>query len=322
MSRLAWLDEWSVDAVRAVLDRTSLPLVDSPIALRGSIDPDHPQWSSGTARVGDRFVAKFALSEPTARRIRREVDVLGALSGHAELRLPEVVAASDDPVFFATTLVAGEPLSYGLVRAARRSEVEGIGEQLAGFLSALHQSDVLARVTEALGPVHAPEPPPQATTGALRARLAPMLDPEPRHLVHRWCDWVDDVLAHPGRDVFVHGDLHGHNQVWDRSRLRLELVTDFETSGAAEAEYDFRYLPAAGPGVELLVATMSHYRSSDRPLDVDHVMAWHVRTTLGEALWRSEAALPLLLARPGGGSPVDYVHELRDRFAALGGQPG
>ena len=149
-----------------------------------------------------------------------------------------------------------------------------------------------------------------------------MLEPEPRHLVLRWCDWVDEVLTQPGRDVFVHGDLHGHNQVWDRRRRRLELVTDFETSGAAEAEYDFRYLPASGPGVELLVATVSHYRSSDRALDVDHVMAWHVRTALGEALWRSEAALPLLLARPGGGSPVDYVHELRDRFAALGVQPG
>jgi hypothetical protein len=32
-------------------------------------------------------------------------------------------------------------------------------------------------------------------------------------------------------------------------------------------------------------------------------MALHVRTTLGDALWRSEAGLPLLLARAGGGTP-------------------
>ena len=46
-----------------------------------------------------------------------------------------------------------------------------------------------------------------------------------------------------GEPVFVHGDLHGYNQLWDQRRLRLRLVADFETSGAAEAEYDLRVIP-------------------------------------------------------------------------------
>ncbi len=50
-------------------------------------------------------------------------------------------------------------------------------------------------------------------------------------------------------------------------------------------------------------------------------MALHVRTTLGDALWRSEAGLPLLLPRPGGGRPGDYVDELAARFAGVGLEP-
>ena len=43
---------------------------------------------------------------------------------------------------------------------------------------------------------------------------------------------------------------------------------------------------------------------------LERMMALHVCTTLGDALWRSEADLPLLLPRSGGGTPADYVDEL------------
>ena len=53
-------------------------------------------------------------------------------------------------------------------------------------------------------------------------------------------------------------------------------------------------------------------------LSLERIMALHLRTTLGDALWRSEAGLPLLLPCPGGGTPGDYVEELAARFALLG----
>ena len=110
----------------------------------------------------------------------------------------------------------------------------------------------------------------------------------------RWCDWADAVLASPGPAVLVHGDLHGDNQVWDRDELRL--VVDFETIGAAEPEYELRTFPGPGmgPGVELLTAVMRHYQQvTGRQLSADRVMAWHLRSALGDALWRSEAGIPL-----------------------------
>ena len=66
----------------------------------------------------------------------------------------------------------------------------------------------------------------------------------------RWCDWADAVLARPGPDVLVHGDLHGDNQVWDHDELRL--VVDFATVGAAEPEYELRTYPGPGLGPGLV----------------------------------------------------------------------
>ena len=132
-----------------------------------------------------------------------------------------------------------------------------------------------------------------------------------------WSDFHENVLARPGDNVFVHGDLHGHNQVWDQRRCRLGLVADWETSGAAEAEYDLRYVPALGPGVGLLVATESCAARAGRQVSLDRVMAWHIRTALGDALWRSDADIPL----PNGGTPAGYVDQLAARFDALGLPP-
>jgi len=137
-------------------------------------------------------------------------------------------------------------------------------------------------------------------------------------LVTQWCDWADAVLAPaaPGtRAVLVHGDLHGDNQVWDGNELRL--VVDFETVGAAEPEYDLRTFPGPGmgPGVQLLTATMRHYeRLSGRALSLERVMAWHVRTALGDVVWRTEAGIPLADHR----TPPDWIDDLAARFRALG----
>jgi hypothetical protein len=42
-------------------------------------------------------------------------------------------------------------------------------------------------------------------------------------------------------------------------------------------------------------------------------MAWHLRTALADALWRSEAGVPL----PDHRTPAAWVDDLAHRFAAL-----
>jgi hypothetical protein len=73
--------------------------------------------------------------------------------------------------------------------------------------------------------------------------------------------------------------------------------------------------PGMGPGVELLTAVMGHYHQmTGRRLSADRVMAWHLRSALGDALWRSEAGIPL----PDHRTPPEWVDDLAKRFDALG----
>ncbi len=132
-----------------------------------------------------------------------------------------------------------------------------------------------------------------------------------------WCDWVDDILDKPQGDghneVLVHGDFHGYNQVWDRTARELRAVVDFEESGIADPHFDLRYLPGNARGPQLLLKVIDVYASlTGKRLNVSRAMALNVLTHLGDALWRTEARVPL----PGGGTPTSWVDDLEDRLAA------
>jgi len=318
---LGWLSEYSEPALRSALRTAGGELGRLPIELTGTNDLSRPTWASGSATINGRFLAKFAFSEPTAVRVWHEARVLNLLGEQPAFDVPELVAASPDPAFLATRIVeGGVPLSYELVRACMPDRVDALGAELARFLANLHDPEILALVRHRLDhPLRIPEPGLQATTDELRLRLTPMIPAAQRARVRRWCDWVDEQLATPAEVVFVHGDFHPYNQLWHPRELRLLLVADFETSGVAAPEYDFRAIPSFGPGVDLLTSTVEQYAAlTGRRLNLERIMALHLRTTLGDAMWRSEAGLPLLLPRPGGGTPGDYVDELAGRFALLG----
>ncbi|MFB6723245.1 phosphotransferase family protein [Kribbella sp. NPDC056345] len=302
---MRWLEDGLPAAVAAALREVAPELGDQPIAMRPARVEEDPEWWLASAVAGERFVVKFAWSEPAALRLAHEIAVLEALEIPF---LPEVVASSTDPLLLVTALEPGQAL-FDVVDSLDRDEV---GRQLAEFLGALHDPGAARRVEGELGRLPPASLQP-ASTDVLRDRFARWIRAEQRSAVRRWCDWADDVLATPRPGVLVHGDLHGGNQVWAEGRL--SVVVDFETAGLAEPEYDLRLFPGTGPGVELLTATLRHYTA--HPLDPERIMAWHLRTVLGDALWRSEAGVPL----PDHRTPDEWVDDLTNRFAALGIAP-
>ena len=313
---MKWLAECSAEALGGALRAVAPELSGYPLTVPVP-DPAakrDPLWWSSSTVIGERFIVKFAWSRPAALRLVREIGVLTALGREPAVPyLPEVAASSTDPVLLITRLVPGMSL-FDVIGSIDRDRA---GQQLARFLAALHGPAARQRAEAVTGPLTGPHLPPAATQ-ALRARFAPLARPDQRRLILRWCDWADAVLASAGPAVLVHGDLHGDNQVWDHGELRL--VVDLETAGAAEPEYDLRTFPgpAMGPGVELLTAVMRHYqRITGRELSLDRVMAWHLRAALGDALWRSEASIPLADHR----TPPEWVDDLAARFRMLGIDP-
>src|SRR5262245_5889699 len=304
-----WLAECSAAAVGEALRVVAPELSGCQVTVPEPVANDDPLWQSSSAVVGEHFIAKFAWSRPAALRLAREIGVLIALGGEPAVPfLAEVAASSTGPLLLITRLVPGSSL-FEVVGSIDR---ERAGRQLASFLAALHQPAARERAEAAVGKLSGAELPP-ATTRVLRERFGRWVRPDQRRTVMRWCDWADTALASPGQDVLVHGDLRGNNQVLDHDELRL--VVDFETVGVAEPEYDLRVIPGTGPGVELLTAVMRQYQQlSGRRLSVDRVMAWHLRSALGDALWRSEAGIPL----PDYRTPPEWVDDLSARFSALG----
>jgi aminoglycoside phosphotransferase (APT) family kinase protein len=313
---MRWLAECSAAELGRALRVVAPELNGCPVTVPVP-DPaakGDPLWWSSSAVVGERFVVKFAWSRPAALRLVREIGVLTALAREPRVPfLPEVVASSTDPVLLITRLVPGVSL-FEVIGSIDRDRA---GQQLARFLAALHHPAARHRAEAVVGQLTGAHLPP-AATGTLRERFGMWARPDQRQVVMRWCDWADAVLALPGPSVLVHGDLHGDNQVWDHDQLRL--VVDLETAGAAEPEYDLRTFPgpAMGPGIELLTAVMRHYkRITGRQLSADRVMAWHLRTALGDALWRSQAGIPLADHR----TPPEWIDDLTARFKLLGINP-
>src|SRR5215468_6988438 len=313
---MRWLAECSAgalgEALRVVAPDLSQCQVTVPVP-----DPAakaDPVWWSSSAVVGEQFIVKFAWSRPAALRLATEIGILTALGREPRVPfLPEVVASSTDPVLLVTRLVPGVSL-FEVIDSIDRDRA---GQQLARFLAALHHPAARQRAEAAVGKLTGAHLPP-ATTATLRERFAPLARPGQHLIIRHWCDWADAVLTSPGPAVLAHGDLHGDNQVWDHDKLRL--VVDLETAGAAEPEYDLRTFPgpAMGPGVELLTAVMRHYQQlTGRQLSANRIMAWHLRTALGDALWRTEAGIPLADHR----TPPDWVDDLAARFSMLGIDP-
>jgi len=311
---MKWLAECSAAALREALEAVAPELSGYPVTVPGPAGKQDPLYHGGSEPLGDRFVVKFAWSPPAALRLAREIGVLTAFAREPEVPfLPEVVASSTDPLLLITRRVPGT----SLFDVAGSIDPDRAARQLVRFLAALHHPATRQRAEAAVGPLAGPVLPP-ATTATLRGRFGRWVRPDQRRTVIGWCDWADAVLASPGPAVLVHGDLHGDNQVWDRDELRL--VLDFENIGSAEPEYELRGFPGPGmgPGLELLTAVMRHYQQvTGRQLSADRLMAWHLRQALGDALWHSEAGIPLNDHR----TPPEWVDDLAARFSMLGIDP-
>lgn len=309
---MRWLPGPSPSAVAEALRAVAPELSALPAHIPDLSSSDDPVWQMSSAALGEDFVVKFAWSEPASRFVLHQIRVLEALAREPAVPfLPEVVASGTDPLILVTRRVRGSSL-FKVVGSINRDYA---GMQLARFLAALHGDEARQRVEAVTGAV--PAWYPLATTSALRKRFGRWVTPEQQREVVRWCDWADEILAEPRPRVLVHGDLHGDNQVWDGGELKA--VLDFENAGGGEPEYELRAFPGPGmgPGVELLTAVMRHYeRIAGRELSVERVMAWHIRQALGDALWRSEAGIPL----PDHRAPGDWAADIAARFRSLGGQ--
>lgn len=309
---LRWIASPSEDLIREALSSVVPDLAGEEMRMRPVVKGDDPDFSNGSADLGSQAIVKYAWARPSAERLWREARVMCLLS-ELTLPVPRVLGVSSDPVLLVTQRVPGEWLWYPEASQLTGAPFEQTARDMGGFLARLHRPEVLGFVQKA--GVELPDPEAQTTTAALRSRFGAFVDDERQRVVAGWCDWVDEVLDEPSERVLLHGDFAGHNLMWDRETGSVAVVYDFERASLGDPAFDFRYLPAQAASLELFTRIHAIYEGeAGRRVPVGRVMAWHVLTVLGDALWRSEARVEL----PLGGTPTLWVDELQARMTQAG----
>jgi aminoglycoside phosphotransferase (APT) family kinase protein len=306
----AWIADPSVESVRDALLRVMPGFPVEDVTVNDVLDSSNPRWHRGTAWVGTERVVKFAWSPDAAAGLDLERRVVLALSATPFQRwLPPIDMTSERPLLVITGRVDGQPCVHAVFGSD--STVMTEATDVARAMTDLHDPSVLAAVRETI--LDLPPPAPQAETAAIRARLHVFLDADRSEHVNRWCDWVDEVQTRVISDpVLLHGDLHGYNMLVREGRLRC--VLDYEGVSVGDHHYDFRYLPGLERSIRFFVHVVEVYEHySGRAIEPAPVLAWHIRTVLGDALWRSEAGVEL----PDGGTVPQWVDELGTRISAL-----
>jgi aminoglycoside phosphotransferase (APT) family kinase protein len=315
MDRVGWLAEPTPEALEAAVADLVPGLGGGTVEWGDSRVSPGRMGSRATAVIDGRYMAKVACSQRHAEGIHREGRVLQTLEEVGlGIAVPHVLAVGRDPALFVMSLVPGVPLTGDHPAVSSADGQRAVGRELGRHLAALHHPDVARAIEDAS--LNTFEPRPQAETDEIRLRFLALAPPTRRSLLLTWCDWTDEILADRApRQSFVHGDLHGYNELWDLDTPRLLALVDLEESGLADPHFDFRYLPAQAASLALLDAALASYAEhSGWVPDVHRVMAWHVRTVLGDALWRTEAGVEL----PDGGTVESWVDGLSARFTALG----
>lgn len=309
-----WLADRSAAEVSRAVAGLCPDVAGLPVVLHDAwIEQGNPLWDRSSAFIGNDWVVKFAWSQPAAVKLEREINLLLALAASEDPPpVREVHAWSSDPVLLVSPFVVGSPVIGDAVAELDLNGLRHLAQGLARVLALFHRPEMLAAVVRA--GVSLPTPTPQADVSELRARLVPRLDERRRSLVLAWCDWVEQVQGVPGPEsVFLHGDFHGYNVVVDAAQT-VKVVLDLEEAAVGDYHYDLRYLPAQAPTLELFRVTVVAYEQlTGRSVALERVMAWHIRTVLGDALWHTEAKVEL----PFGGTPERWVDELATRLADL-----
>jgi aminoglycoside phosphotransferase (APT) family kinase protein len=305
-SATPWIYEPSETAVLDAV-RTTLPhLAADGVRLNDAFEQSNPFWHKGTAWLGRTHVVKFAWSPEAAVELARECDAMLALAQTPFVRwMPTIDATSRCPLLIVTRRVEGAPCWGEYLHDP------AVARGVAAVLGDLHDPAVTRTILEQ--GVEPPDPRPQADTEAIRSRLDRFLRPPHVELVGRWCDWIDRVQARPhGERVILHGDLHGYNMVIGGRCVRC--VLDYDAVSFGDHHYDLRYVPGLGSSIEFLVAVADEYeRRTGRTVEPAPLLAWHLRTVLGDALWRSEADVPL----PDGGTVQGWIEQMRLRISRL-----
>lgn len=223
--------------------------------------------------VDDVYAVRFPRSQEIWERGQVERLVLRELSKQADLKIPRVIAANENPPYLITQYLHGRQLDVSIVRQLPQDTKKRIGQSVAEFAYALHATIPIEMISQSLIQ--------QKSTydDYLNRVLIDRTDPSPtvdnlaKSYYSAWQNMSKD------KTVVVHDDLHTGNLLFDKD-YQLTGVLDFGAVCIGSPEQDLRQTYRLGEDV--LEAAASRYEElSCKSFNREAAKIWTITQELG-----------------------------------------
>jgi len=236
----AEFDRFGLEAIRADIARVAPEFAGAALTYLGE------GMDSVAVQADGAFVFRFAKHADAARGLRRELAILPRLATTLPVAVPRLRYAGDRETdglpFVGYPLIRGEPLQRPVLDGLDHASRDGVLDDLAALLAAVHAFPV----DEAAACGAAPHGTRAGYAEDLRhARTAvfPRLDPGTRRrakaLLSAYLDGDTNFDAPP---VLLHGDLWPEHVLVSRETNRLTGVIDWGDLCLGDPAYDLAFL--------------------------------------------------------------------------------
>jgi aminoglycoside phosphotransferase (APT) family kinase protein len=208
-------------------------------------------WDNLVVIADNQWVFRIPMREDYPRQQERWA--LGKLQGKTQMTIPRIERWSDDPPCMGYRLLPGIPAPKEWLSQPSSSWLAELAQSLALFLNECHQAISLEEAKAAglkefsLHPSSFQELLDQAKD----------MNPEHRQFAESFLKIPETV--NPGSQIFLYGDLHPGNLLFDPASRKLTAVLDFGTVSWGDPSCEFYDLGGSWPG--LCEATVQEYEN-------------------------------------------------------------
>ena len=212
-------------------------------------------WDHVALILDDALVFRAPKAPAYRGALAQEASLLRHLRPRVKVGIPDYTHKSADGSFAGYPLLAGRELDVGAFHQLSGTERSYVGDQLAAFLTALHETP--KSVARACGvSEQEPEKDSADLVRDIEGLVLPRLSPPEVHVVRAFLtERAELASAHP--TALVHGDLAGEHILWDAEHSQVNII-DFSDRFIGDPALDFAGL--MGYGHEYATRVLERYR--------------------------------------------------------------
>ena len=212
-------------------------------------------WDHAVLILDDALVFRFPKAPASRHALADEATLLRYLQPRVDVGIPDCVYESTDGSFAGYPLLAGRELDAATFGRLPQAEKEGIANQLAQFLTAVHEAP--KSVARECGVSDQdPQKHHEDLVRDVETLVLPRLPAHEGEVIRAFLTELAAKVKRPRPTTLVHGDLDGQHILWDAENRQVNII-DFSDRSIGDPALDFGGLHAYGH--EFAERVLEHY---------------------------------------------------------------